>query len=247
MDKLLYVAMSGAKQAFATQAVINHNVANASTTGFRTDLHAMASRPIWGAGFPTRVNPLLVGNEWDRSTGALQTTGRDLDVAIRGAGFIAVQGRDGTEAYTRAGDLQLDAEGRLLTASGHPVLGQQGPIVIPANTGIQIGVDGTLSIVAQGQGPETVSAIDRIKLVRPDVDRLTKGVDGLLRLPDGEAADADADAQLATGSIEASNVNIAEAMIDMILVARHYETQVRMMDMANENAGATQRLVAPAG
>lgn len=247
MDKLLYVAMSGAKQAFATQAVINHNVANAATTGFRTDLHAMASRPIWGAGFPTRVNPLLVANEWDRSTGALQTTGRDLDVAIRGAGFIAVQGRDGTEAYTRAGDLQLDAEGRLVTASGHPVLGQQGPIVIPANTGIEIGVDGTLSIVAQGQGPETVSAIDRIKLVRPDVDRLTKGVDGLLRLPDGEAADADADAQLATGSIEASNVNIAEAMIDMILVARHYETQVRMMDMANENAGAAQRLVAPAG
>lgn len=247
MDKLLYVAMSGAKQAFATQAVINHNVANASTTGFRTDLHAMASRPIWGAGFPTRVNQLLVGNEWDRSTGALQTTGRDLDVAIRGAGFIAVQGRDGTEAYTRAGDLQLDAEGRLVTASGHPVLGQQGPIVIPANTGIQIGGDGTISIVAQGQGPETVSAIDRIKLVRPDVDRLTKGVDGLLRLPDGEAADADADAQLATGSIEASNVNIAEAMIDMILVARHYETQVRMMDVANENAGAAQRLVAPAG
>jgi flagellar basal-body rod protein FlgF len=247
MDKLLYVAMGGAKQAFATQAVINHNVANASTTGFRADLHAMASRPIWGAGHPTRVNALLMADEWDRSSGALQTTGRDLDVAIRGPGFIAVQSRDGTEAYTRAGDLQLDAAGQLITASGHPVLGQQGPIVIPANTGIQIGVDGTLSIVAQGQGPETVSAIDRIKLVRPDVDRLSKGADGLLRLPQGQAADADANVQLATGSIEASNVNIAAAMIDMILVARHYETQVRMMDMANENAGATQRLVAPAG
>ncbi|MGB7903135.1 MAG: flagellar basal body rod protein FlgF [Steroidobacteraceae bacterium] len=247
MDKLLYVAMSGAKQAFATQAVINHNVANAATTGFRADLHAMASRPIWGAGYPTRVNPLLVGGEWDRGGGAQQTTGRDLDVAIRGEGFIAVQSRDGTEAYTRAGDLQLDAEGQLITASGHPVLGQQGPIVIPANTRIEIGGDGTLSIVAQGQGPETVSAIDRIKLVRPDADQLSKGVDGLLRLPDGQAADADAGVQLASGTIEASNVNIAEAMIDMILVARHYEAQVRMMAMANENAGATQRLVAPAG
>ncbi|MDH4165724.1 MAG: flagellar basal body rod protein FlgF [Gammaproteobacteria bacterium] len=247
MDKLLYVAMSGAKQAFATQAVINHNVANAATTGFRADLHAMASRPIWGAGYPTRVNPLLVGGEWDRGGGAQQTTGRDLDVAIRGEGFIAVQSRDGTEAYTRAGDLQIDAEGQLITASGHPVLGQQGPIVIPANTRIEIGGDGTLSIVAQGQGPETVSAIDRIKLVRPDADQLSKGVDGLLRLPDGQVADADAGVQLASGTIEASNVNIAEAMIDMILVARHYEAQVRMMDMANENAGATQRLVAPAG
>lgn len=247
MDKLLYVAMSGAKQAFATQAVINHNVANAATTGFRADLHAMASRPIWGAGYPTRVNPLLVGGEWDRGGGAQQTTGRDLDVAIRGEGFIAVQSRDGTEAYTRAGDLQIDAEGQLITASGHPVLGQQGPIVIPANTRIEIGGDGTLSIVAQGQGPETVSAIDRIKLVRPDADQLSKGVDGLLRLPDGQAADADAGVQLASGTIEASNVNIAEAMIDMILVARHYEAQVRMMAMANENAGATQRLVAPAG
>lgn len=247
MDKLLYVAMSGAKQAFATQAVINHNVANAATTGFRADLHAMASRPIWGAGYPTRVNPLLVGGEWDRGGGAQQTTGRDLDVAIRGAGFIAVQSRDGTEAYTRAGDLQLDAEGQLITASGHPVLGQQGPIVIPANTRIEIGGDGTISIVAQGQGPETVSAVDRIKLVRPDADQLSKGVDGLLRLPDGQAADADAGVQLASGTIEESNVNIAEAMIDMILVARHYEAQVRMMDMANENAGATQRLVAPAG
>lgn len=247
MDKLLYVAMSGAKQAFATQAVINHNVANAATTGFRADLHAMASRPIWGAGYPTRVNPLLVGGEWDRGGGAQQTTGRDLDVAIRGAGFIAVQSRDGTEAYTRAGDLQLDAEGRLTTASGHPVLGQQGPIVIPASTRIEIGSDGTLSIVAQGQGPETVSAIDRIKLVRPDADQLSKGADGLLRLPDGQVADADASVQLASGTIEDSNVNIAEAMIDMILVARHYEAQVRMMNMANENAGATQRLVAPAG
>jgi flagellar basal-body rod protein FlgF len=247
VDKLLYVAMSGAKQAFATQAVINHNVANAATTGFRADLHAMASRPIWGAGYPTRVNPLLVGGEWDRGGGAQQTTGRDLDVAIRGEGFIAVQSRDGTEAYTRAGDLQIDAEGQLITASGHPILGQQGPIVIPANTRIEIGGDGTLSIVAQGQGPETVSAIDRIKLVRPDADQLSKGVDGLLRLPEGRAADADAAVQLASGTIEQSNVNIAEAMIDMILVARHYEAQVRMMDMANENAGATQRLVAPAG
>lgn len=247
MDKLLYVAMSGAKQAFATQAVINHNVANAATTGFRADLHAMASRPIWGAGYPTRVNPLLTGGEWDRGGGAQQTTGRDLDVAVRGAGFIAVQSRDGTEAYTRAGDLQLDAEGQLVTASGHPVLGQQGPIVIPDSTRIEIGGDGTISIVAQGQGPETVSAIDRIKLVRPDADQLSKGVDGLLRLPEGQAADADSSVQIASGTIEDSNVNIAEAMIDMILVARHYEAQVRMMDMANENAGATQRLVAPAG
>lgn len=126
MDRLVYVAMSGAKQSFATQAVVAHNLANASTSGFRSDLYLFVSLPVYGPGHPTRVNPLAVQGGWEREPGGEQTTGRSLDVAIHGPGFIAVQAEDGTEAYTRAGDLQVDPDGRLVTSAGHPVLGQQG-------------------------------------------------------------------------------------------------------------------------
>lgn len=239
--------MTGAKQAFATQTMVSHNIANAATTGFRADLHAMQSRPVLGAGYPTRVNALVAQGGWDRSQGAQEATGRDLDVAIMGQGFIAVQAADGSEAYTRAGDLQLDEEGRLMTGTGHPVLGQQGPITLPASTAIQIGTDGTISVVAQGQGPETVGAVERIKLVKPDTAQLGKGPDGLMRLPGGATAPADAGVRLISGSIESSNVNIPGALVDMIEISRYYETQVRLMNVVNENAATTQRLVSQSG
>ena len=243
MDKLLYVAMSGAKQSFALQSIINHNVANASTTGFRADLFAAQSRPIPGTGFPTRVNPLATSNGWSSAVGAQEATGRELDVAIRGPGYIAVLGRDGTEAYTRAGDLQTNADGQLVTSGGHPVLGQQGPITLPNSTHVAIGSDGTISVVAQGQGPEAISTVDRIKLVNPSPASLSKGSDGLLRTSDGTTAEADASVQIVPGSIEASNVNLADSMMNMILIARRYETQVKLMSVANDNAAATTRLV----
>ena len=239
--------MSGAKQSFATQAIVAHNLANANTAGFRSDLYLFVSLPVYGPGHPTRVNPLAVQGGWEREPGGTQTTGRDLDVAIHGQGFIAVQAPDGTEAYTRAGDLQVDADGRLVTSAGHPVLGQQGPITIPDSTTIEIGGDGTISVVALGQGPETVGAVERIKLVKPDVTGLSKGEDGLMRLRDGATADADDSVRLVAGSLEDSNVNVPEAMVNMIMVARQYETQVRMMHIANENAAASQRLAGSAG
>lgn len=243
----MYVAMSGAKQSFATQAIVAHNLANANTSGFRSDLYLFVSLPVYGPGHPTRVNPLAVQGGWAREAGGMQTTGRDLDVAIHGAGFIAVQAPDGTEAYTRGGDLQVDADGRLVTSAGYPVLGQQGPITIPDSNTIEIGGDGTISVVAQGQGPETVGAVEQIKLVKPDVAGLSKGEDGLMRLRDGAAADADDSVRLVAGCLEDSNVNVPEAMVNMIMVARQYETQVRMMHIANENAAASQRLAGSAG
>ena len=243
----MYVAMAGAKQSYATQAVVAHNIANANTAGFRSDLYLFVSLPMYGPGHPTRVNPLAVQGGWERATGSQQTTGRSLDVAIDGQGYLAVQARDGTEAYTRGGDLQLDADGRLVTSSGNPVLGQQGPITIPDNTSIEVGTDGTISVVAQGQGPETVGAVERLKLVNPDVSSLSKGVDGLLRLAGGGSAPADESVRVAAGCLEDSNVNVPEAMVNMIVLARRYEAQVRMMHVASENAAATQRLTGPAG
>ena len=242
MDKLLYVAMSGAKQAFATQAVINHNVANASTTGFRTDLHAMASRPIWGAGFPTRVNPLLVGNEWDRSTGALQTTGRDLDVAIRGAGFIAVQGRDGTEAYTRNGHFEVSAAGEMQTSNGLPVLSSGGaPINVPAGSEVSIAHDGTISAKV---GNQPASAIGRLKLATPTGDDpLLRGEDGLFRAESGDPMNNDETARVNVGALEGSNVNTIETMVGMIQTARQFETQMRLLQTAESNDRSAGQLL----
>ena len=159
MDRMLYVAMTGAKETLRAQAVNNHNLANVSTTGFRADLAAFQSRAVDGSGYASRVYATNASTGWNNQRGALLSTGRDLDVAINGQGWIAVQGADGKEAYTRAGDLQVDANGQLMTGTGLPVLGDGGPINVPPYTSIFFARDGSISIVAQGQTPDTI--VDR--------------------------------------------------------------------------------------
>src|SRR6185312_11580220 len=159
------------------------NLANATTTGFKSELDAFGSLPVQGPGSPTRINAVAQSLGRDDSQGALQQTGRALDVAVRGSGWIAVQAPDGSEAYTRAGNLQLTADGTLTDAAGNPVLGNGGPISIPDSAQIVIGNDGTISSVPLGQGPNTLTQIDRIKLVNPEPAQLAKGADGLLHLP----------------------------------------------------------------
>jgi len=159
MDRMLYVAMTGAKETLRAQTVNNHNLANVSTTGFRADLAAFQSRAVDGTGFASRVYATNASVGWDDTSGALLTTGRDLDVAINGPGWIAVQDPDGKEAYTRAGNLQIDPTGQLMTATGRPVLGDGGPITVPPYTSIFFAQDGSISIVAQGQTPDTTSTV----------------------------------------------------------------------------------------
>lgn len=243
MDKLLYVAMTGAKETLRAQATNNHNLANASTTGFRADLEAFQSRTVAGSGFASRVYATNGRTGWDDTAGSLVATGRALDVAVQGKGFIAVQGRDGREAYTRAGDLRVDPSGLLLTGAGHPVLGDGGPITVPPHTAIEIGSDGTLSVVPQGSGPETTAAIGRIKLVAADPAALVRGEDALFHPADGAPVPADATVRLATGVLESSNVNVAEAMVQMIELSRHFELQVKAMRTAEENAAAAAQLL----
>ena len=176
------------------------------------------------------------------SGGAIESTGRELDVAVHGTGFIAVQAPDGTEAYTRAGDLRIGAEGILTTGSGLPVLGASAPIAIPPHAQLTIGGDGTVSIVPLGQEASTLAAIDRIKLVDPPAGALVKGRDGLLRTRDGVALDASANVKLATGAIESSNVNAAESMVSMIELARAWDMQVKLIESTDRNAAAAARL-----
>ena len=243
MDRMLYVAMTGAKETLSAQAVNNHNLANASTTGFRAELSAFQSRAVDGSGYASRVYATNASTGWNNQSGALLSTGRDLDVAINGDGWIAVQAPDGKEAYTRAGDLQIDPNGNLTTGAGHPVLGDGGPINVPPYTSIFFARDGSISIVAQGQTPDTTATVDRIKLVKPADSALARGNDGLFRMKDGSDAPSDASVQLGSGTLESSNVNTADAMVTMIELARHFEMQVKAIRHAEENGAAAAQIM----
>lgn len=243
MDKLLYIAMSGAKETLRAQAANNHNLANASTAGFRADLTAFQSRAVVGSGFPSRVYTTNATTGWDSTGGAQMATGKDLDIAIQGDGFIAVQGNDGREAYTRAGNLHVDTNGQLLTATGQPVLGDGGPVSVPPNSSISIAPDGTVSIVPLGQTASTIANVGRIKLVNPPRDLLERGTDGLFRQTDGNDAPADATVRVTSGELESSNVNIADAMVQMIELARHFDLQVKAMHTAEEDGAASAQLL----
>lgn len=243
MDEMIFLAMTGAKQTEFAQTINSNNLANVSTTGFRADLHAFSSVPIDGPGVESRVNAVVDSYGTDFTQGPIASTGRDLDVAMRGEGFIAVQAPDGSEAYTRAGDLRVEAGGLLSTGAGHLVMGDGGPVAIPPNASLLIGNDGTISIQPLGQGPETLAIVDRIKLVNPDITRLQKGDDGLLRLPEDEVADADASVSLMSGALEQSNVNVAKTLVNMIELARQYEMQINVMKSSEENADAAASLM----
>jgi flagellar basal-body rod protein FlgF len=243
MDRMLYVAMSGARETLRAQTANNHNLANASTTGFRADLQAFQARRVTGDGFDSRVYATAATTGFDATTGAMMSTGRDLDVAMQGDGFIAVQGPDGREAYTRAGDLRVDTAGQLRTGTGLAVLGDGGPISVPPNASLLVGGDGTISIVPLGQGPETKATVGRIKLVNPATDDLEKGQDGLFRMKDGSDAPPDASARLVSGVLEGSNVNVADAMVNMIELSRRFDMQVRAMKSAEDNGAASARLL----
>jgi len=243
MDEMLYLAMTGAKQTEYAQSINSNNLANVATTAFRADLHSFSSVPIDGPGVETRINAVVDSYGTDFSTGPVATTGRDLDIAVQGDGFIAVQAPDGSEAYTRRGDLRVDAGGLLTTGSGHLVLGDGGPVSIPPNNSLLIGRDGTISVQPFGQGPQTLSDVGRIKLVNPDISRLQKGSDGLLRLPESEVAAPDASVSIMSGALEQSNVNVAKTLVNMIELARQYEMQVNVMKTSEENADMAAQLM----
>jgi flagellar basal-body rod protein FlgF len=243
MDRALYIAMTGAAQTLLAQAANSHNLANATTTGFRADLEAFRAMPVFGYGYPSRVYAMSERPGVNLAAAAVTATGRELDVAINGEGWIAVQGADGQEAYTRAGDLRLDANGRLVNGAGRPVLGNDGPIAVPPNEKFEVGVDGTITIKPTGQAATSLTTLDRIKLVNPPKADLVKSADGLMRLQDGQAAPADGNVRLIGGSLEASNVNAVEAMVDMITLSRQFELQVRAMRTTQEDDQSAAQLL----
>ena len=247
MDRLVYVAMSGAREAMRAQGQVAHNLANLTTTGYRAVHAQLTSAPLNGQGLPSRVGAASLAAASDFATGPLSATGRELDVAIRGQGWLAVQAPDGSEALTRAGALRIGTTGLLETAQGHLVMGNGGPVSVPPHEAIYIGDDGQVSIIPEGQNENTMADVDRLKLVNPDPAIVQRRADGLFELGDGSAPEADAAVRVTSGHLESSNVNAAQALIDMITLSRHYETQVRTMNAAQENDESATRLMRLSG
>ncbi|HEU4457984.1 MAG TPA: flagellar basal-body rod protein FlgF [Methylibium sp.] len=243
MDRMIYLSMAGAKAAMQRQEVLANNLANASTTGFRAELQSMRAVPVRGDGASTRVYALETTVGYDDAAGPTTTTGRALDVAMQGKSWLAVQGLDGTEAYTRMGSLQVDAQGQLMTSSGITVLGDGGPITLPPGGTPQIAADGTIN-VKQGDGRLTPAG--KLKLVTPQ-DRLQRGDDGLFRTADGAPLAADENARLQDGALEGSNVNAIENMVAMIAAARQFEAQMKLMQTAEADERAAAKLLSANG
>lgn len=242
MDKALYIGMTSAKHNVLGQAVRSNNLANANTHGFRSDFEQARSMGVYyGDGHPTRAFALTENPQVNFASGPLIQTGNDLDIAIKDNGFIAVQGNDGREAYTRLGSLSINEFGELFTGNGLPVLGSAGPIVLPNYESVEIGVDGIISIVAQGSPPDELTQVDSIKLINPDVTELKKGEDGLLYSDNEQFADINV--RVVSGFIEASNVNPVEELTRILTLSRQYEMSVKVMQTAQENSESSARLL----
>ncbi|MBI5042223.1 MAG: flagellar basal-body rod protein FlgF [Gammaproteobacteria bacterium] len=243
MDHMLYIAADGASQIQKAQAVNANNLANVSTTGFKAQFEALRALPVYGPGYASRVHSQSEISGVDQSSGALMATGRSLDIAVNGTGWIAIQAPDGSEAYTRAGDLRVSQTGILETGTGRPVLGDGGPISVPDAQELEVAADGTVSVLPTGQAPATLAVVGRIKLVNIDPGSLEKGEDGLLRRRGGASAEPDANVRIASGVLETSNVNTVEAMTTMIQLARQFEAQVKLMKVAEETDAASAQLM----
>ncbi|WP_246796189.1 flagellar basal body rod protein FlgF [Burkholderia perseverans] len=247
MDRLIYTAMTGADQALDQQSVIANNLANTSTTGFRAQLATYRAVPMnFGeASNPDTTRTFVLSSTpgADYSAGPISRTGNPLDVAVQGQGWLTVLAPDGSEAYTRAGNLHVDENGQLVNGSNLPVVGTGGPIAVPPNGQVTIGVDGTVSVLAAGDPPSAIALVDQLKLVNPDPSTMTRGDDGLFRTADGNPADVDPNVTLAPDSLEGSNVNPVSAMVSMLDNARAFQLHTKLIESADQNEQSANQIL----
>ncbi|HEY8099845.1 MAG TPA: flagellar basal-body rod protein FlgF [Burkholderiaceae bacterium] len=243
MDRLIYTAMTGAKHVMEQQANTSNNLANVGTTGFRAQLNSFRAVPVINEGLPTRafVVDSTIGSDF--STGPIQETGRNLDVAVQGQGWLTVQLDDGSEAYTRNGSLKLSENGILQTQAGLNIQGEGGPISIPPNVTVTIAKDGTVSSI-DTTGKATSNILGKLKLVNPPEDTLVRGDDGLFRTKNGDTAEPDAGVTAIGGALEGSNVNVVDSMVSMISLAREFEMNMSLLKNAESNAAKASEILA---
>ncbi len=240
MDRMIYIAMTGARQVMEQQATTSHNLANLNTTGFRAQMDSFRAVPVQGPSLPTRAFVLDATTGADFSQGVIRQTGNPLDVALRGSGWIALQAADGTEVYTRNGELRISDTGVLTAQGGLAVAGDGGPITLPPDGRVAVAPDGTVSTMDM-RGVSTV--VGRIRLVNPPADQLRRGDDGFFRTADGEPAAPDASVRLAPGSLEGSNVNAVEAMVSLITLSRAFEMQMNLLKNAESNEAKASQIL----
>lgn len=243
MDRLIYTAMTGAKQILEQQATTSHNLANATTTGFRAQVDQFRAVQVQGAILPTRAFVVDSTTDSDFRSGTIQHTGRELDVAVQGDGWIAVRAADGSEAYTRNGSLKVDENGILQTHDGLRVQGDGGELALPPGRNIAMARDGTISLVPDGSDATGLTAIGRLKLVNPPAADLVRGDDGLFRTKAGTPAPLDPNVTLISGSLESSNVNVVDEMVNMISLARQFDMQMKMLERAESNDNKAAQLL----
>ncbi|MBL8485917.1 MAG: flagellar basal-body rod protein FlgF [Rhodocyclaceae bacterium] len=248
MDRLIYTAMTGASQTLGRQAAVAHNLANVTSTGYKAEEHRLRAVQVqthngMPSALPTRAFVVDASTHTDFSAGPMNYTGRQLDLAVQGKGWIALAMPDGSEAYTRNGSLELNVNGVVQTRDGIPVQGDGGPISIPPDVKVSIARDGTVSVIPETGAQNIVNNVGRIKLVNPPEADLVRGEDGLFRLRGGGPAPVDENAKVAAGYLENSNVNPVEQMVTMISLARQFEMQMRMITTAEaDDRAATQVL-----
>ncbi|KTD16271.1 flagellar basal-body rod protein FlgF [Legionella jordanis] len=243
MEPVLYNAMHGSKTDFHKQTINTNNLANANTPGFKADIFQAQSMYVNGSVKTKEAYVSQQENSTDFTDGELITTGRDLDVAVQGDGWFAVQDSKGKEVYTRAGDFQLTENGMLVTAGKKPVLGDGGPISIPPAKRIEIGSDGTISIVPMEGDSNSLAVIDRLKLVKINPRDLTKNEEGLMTLKQGATAQTDASITVVKGALEGSNVNAVHQMVNLIATGREFDAQMKLMQIVDDNSDKLAQLL----
>ena len=244
MDRMIYVGMSGAKQAMEQQASVANNMANVSTPGFRAQINNFRAVPVVGQEAGTRAMVVASTPGADLRSGPMTQTGRALDVAVRGDGWLTVQMPDGSEAYTRVGNLQVGAEGQLMTMDFRPIAGESGPLVVPPGAALMITGDGLVSALGPGGAALGAAVVGRLKLVNPPAGDMVRGDDGLFRmLPGAAPAEADPTMRLLTGTLEGSNVNPVQVMVEMIANARRFEMQMKTLQTAESNDQQANKLL----
>ena len=243
MDRMIYTAMTGAKHILEQQTTNSHNLANATSTGFRAQLDSFRAVPVVSEGLPTRTFVVDATVGADFTPGPLQQTNRDLDVAIQGKGWLSVIRPDGSEGYTRNGSLKISENGILQTADGRTLMGDGGPISIPPDETISVGKDGTISTVSNNYEPGAINIIGRLKLVNPPEETLVRGKDGLFEQKSGQPAEIDPEVHLVGGALEGSNVNVVESMVNMISLARQFDFQMKLLEKAENNANKASQLL----
>ena len=241
MDRLIDVARTAMRGTMARQTAVANNLANTNTAGFRAEIVNASTRWVGGGTFQSRAEQVGQVIAADMKTGTVVQTGNPLDIAVDGDAFIAVQASDGSEAYTRRGDLKLNESGLLTTGDGNPVLGEGGPITLPPADSVNIAKDGGIWIVPQGGQIDQPQLVDTIKLANAKGSTIAKSTDTLFREVNGGALPQDPTASVTAGALEGSNVNATTALVQMIEASRAWEQQIKMIDTAKDidSAGAS--------